>query len=158
MSNAVEIRLCTDVPWGLRATVGSTVYTNVDVVRMAPLSHPDRFIALLDEAGHELHVVDDPSVLDAKSRAALQEALRRRYMTARVQRILSARSELGVAYFDVETDRGRREFVVQNLLEGARWLEADRRLLIFDVDGNRFEIPDVEALDRKSAKLLRTIL
>ena len=145
-------------PWGLRAVLGGRAYENVEVVRIAPLTHPDRFIAVLDEHGEELVMVEDPSALDDASQDALRAALRHRYMTATIRSIHGAKSELGIAYFDVDTDRGRREFVVQNLLEGARWLEPERRLLVFDVDGNRFEIPDIDALDKRSLRLLRSIL
>jgi len=141
----------------LVATIKGHAHEYVDAVRVAPLTHPDRYIAIVDLNGKEITMLEDLSVLDNESKDALNEALRRRYMTAVVLKIRSMKDELGVTYFDVDTDRGRREFVVQNLLEGARWL-GERRLLIFDVDGNRFEIPDIDALDKRSIRLLSAIV
>jgi hypothetical protein len=142
---------------GVVAIIAGATHKNVELVRIAPLTHPDRYIAVLDQDGEELHVVDDLAELDAESQAAIGQALRQRYMTAVITKIVSVRHELGISYFEVETDRGSREFVVQNLLEGARWL-SEQRLLIFDVDGNRFEIPELDALDKKSHRLLHTVL
>lgn len=139
------------------AVIAGATHKHIEIVRVSPLTHPDRYIAILDENGEELHVVDDVTDLDDESQQTIGTALRQRYMTAVITRITSVRHELGISYFDVETDRGRREFVVQNLLEGARWL-SEQRLLIFDVDGNRFEIPSLDDLDKRSHRLLHTVL
>ncbi len=122
-------------------------------LRAAPLSDPDHYISFLDGNGEEICMVRDPAELDSATRRILREELNRRYMTAVVQRIHSVRNELGTSYFDVQTNRGRREFVVPNIRESARWL-GERRLLLLDVDGNRFEIPDLDAFDKRSVKLL----
>ncbi len=63
----------------------------------------------------------------------------------------------GTSYWEVETDRGQREFVVQNVAENARWL-SENRLLLIDVDGNRFEIPRLDQLDKKSSSLVGQVL
>ena len=55
------------------------------------------------------------------------------------------------------TDRGQREFVVQNVAENAQWL-GDHRLLIIDVDGNRFEIPRLDGLDKRSLGMVEQVL
>jgi hypothetical protein len=46
---------------------------------------------------------------------------------------------------------------VQNVSENAQWL-GDYRLLLVDVDGNRFEIPDLQALDRRSLGFVELVL
>ena len=67
------------------------------------------------------------------------------------------RNEYGVSYWDVETDRGQREFVAKNVAENARWL-GDNRLFILDVDGNRFEFSDLTQLDKRSKALIEVVL
>ena len=67
------------------------------------------------------------------------------------------RNEFGTSYWEVDTNRGPREFVVQNVAENAQWL-GDHRLLIIDVDGNRFEIPRLDALDKKSLAFVEQVL
>ena len=79
------------------------------------------------------------------------------YLTSTIQNVLSVRNEFGTSYWEVETDRGQREFVVQNVAENAQWL-GDHRLLIIDVDGNRFEIPRLDELDKKSLGMVEQVL
>ena len=153
-----KIRLFREPAWILRMTIlGDRSYLKVQVVRAAPLSDPHHYISILDGSGEEIYMVGNPADLDEDSRRILREELEHRYITAVVERVYSARNELSASYFDVQTNRGRREFVVQNVEESVRWL-GKRRLLLVDVDGNRFEIPDLNALDKRSAKLLELTL
>ncbi len=63
----------------------------------------------------------------------------------------------GKLMFRTFRDRGTREFVIRSADENARWL-GERHVLLVDIDGNRLDIPDVEALDGRSARLLRLAL
>jgi hypothetical protein len=87
----------------------------------------------------------------------VQRELQQRYLTAEVSKISSARQEFGATYWHVDTDRGPRDFVTQNLQENALWF-SDTHLLLLDVDGNRFEISDTSTLDDRSRQLLHSIV
>ena len=153
-----ELRLFREPAWVLRLTIGSDrSYLKVKVVRAAPLSYPDRYISFLDGKDEEICMVDDLGELDEEARAIIAEELDRRYLTSVVEEVYSLRNEFGTSYWDVQTNRGRREFVVQNVAENAQWL-GDHRVLLLDVDGNRFEIPNMEALDRRSLGLIEQVL
>jgi len=136
---------------------GDPIWSDVQVLRAAPLSDPDHYISVLDSDGNEIVLIDDPSQLDVETRRVLDEEMERRYLTLNVLRVHSARSESGVCHFDLETDRGRREVVVPNIYESARRL-CGGRLLVVDVDGNRIEFPATTALDKRSATLLEATL
>ena len=152
------IRLFREPPWVLRLTIeGDRSYIKVRVVCAAPLSQPDRYICLLDEKNEVICTVEDPIDLDAVSQRIVKEEIEQRYMTAIIKRVDSLRSEFGVSYWEVQTDRGDREFVVRNVSENAQWI-TDRRLLLLDVDGNRFEIANLEVLDKKSRGLIEMVL
>ncbi len=153
-----DIRLFREPAWQLRLTIdGDRSYTKVKVVRAAPLTHPDTHISLLDAKDEEVYLISDPSVLDDEVQAIIAEELDRRYLTSLVQRVDSVRMEFGTSYWDVITDRGPREFVVQNVTENAQWL-GDFRLLLVDVDGNRFEIVNLRDLDKKSLSQIELVL
>lgn len=153
-----SVRLFRQPEWQLRLTIDNDrSYTQVKVVRAAPLSHPERYISLLDIKNEEICMIEDPASLDAEIRAILRQELDRRYLTAVIERVLSLRNDFGTSYWEVETSRGQREFVVQNVAENAQWL-GDSRLLLVDVDGNRFEIPDLDGLDKKSLGLINQVL
>jgi hypothetical protein len=153
-----ELRLFFEPKDRLRLTVGSEKsYHTVKPVWAAPLSHPDTYLALLDGKGQEIITLPDPKALTPHSWAVAQEALRQRYLTATVARVLHTRQEFGATYWSVETDRGPRDFVTQNLQENAIWL-SDVHLLLLDVDGNRFEITDTTALDANSRHMIEMVL
>ncbi len=142
----------------LRLTVPNECsYLAVKPVWAAPLSRPNQYLALLNGKDEEITLIPDPQVLKAKSWDATQQELRLRYLTARVQSIHSARQEFGATYWHVETDRGEREFITQSLQENAFWVSSDH-LLLTDVDGSRFEIASVTALDERSRHTLDEIL
>jgi hypothetical protein len=129
----------------------------VKPVWSAPLSRPNAYLALLDGKGEEITVIPDPSALQPASLEAVQRELRQRNLTATIAAITHAKQEFGATYWSVLTDRGPRDFVTQNLQENALWF-SDRQLLLLDVDGNRFEIPDIDTLDARSQGFIHTIL
>ena len=152
------IRLFREPAWTLRMSIGGDrSYLKVKVVRAAPLSQPERYIAFLDGKDEEICMVDDLAELDDEARGIIKEELERRYLTSTIQQVLSVRNEFGTSYWEVLSDRGEREFVVQNVAENAQWL-GEHRLLLVDVDGNRFEIPDLEDLDKQSLGLIEQVL
>jgi hypothetical protein len=61
-----------------------------------------------------------------------------------------------VSYWTAETDRGRREFVVQGS-DTNPYRFSESRWLVSDVTGNRYLIEDVTALDAVSRGLLETL-
>ena len=132
-------------------------YSKIRIVRAFPLAHPDRYVAFLDEKDEEIGMVKNPRELDPQSRKIVEEELDKRYLASIIENIRSKRAEFGTTYWDVDTDRGRREFVIQGVQENVIWL-GERRLLLVDVDGNRFEIPDYLSLDKKSVALLEEVL
>ncbi len=153
-----RIRLFREPAWRLRMTIeGDRTYLRVKIVRAVPLSDPDRYICFLDANDEVICMVDDVTRLSVENQAIIREELDLRYMTSRVERVHSIRSEYGVSYWEVTTDRGPREFVVKNVGEDARWLD-EKRVLILDVDGNRFEVADLGALDRRSRGLIEMVL
>ena len=123
----------------------------------APLTRPGKYLALLNGKGEEILTIENPDDLDETSRAAVEEELHRRYLTATVHKITYAKSEFGAGYWHVITDRGERDLVTQSLQENAQWL-SPVHLLLIDVDGNRFEIPDVTALDERSRTFANAML
>jgi hypothetical protein len=141
----------------LRLTVGDRSYPSVKPVWSSPLSHPGRFLALLDAKGQEIVTVRDPTSLPPGSLSAVTEELSRRYLTATVIEITHAKGEFGATYWHVETDRGSRDFVTQSLQENVQWLSSTH-LLLTDVDGNRFEVPNVTELNSRSRAYLDKIL
>ncbi len=152
---AHEIRVFRAPTNTVRMTVGDErSYIRVRPVQASPLAHTDRYVSLLDIKNEEVAFIRDMSDLDEDSRKVIEEELDHRYLRATIQRIESIQMEYGVTYWNVMTERGRREFVIRGH-ENTHWA-SDTRLLLTDVDGNRFEVVDYTLLDPHSVTLIET--
>ncbi len=153
-----SVRLFYHPPGTLRMTVGDErSYPTVKLYQAWPLSMPGRCLSFLNGKGEEILLADSADELPPECRPVVAEELRRRYLTARVTGVEAIRAEFGVTYWNVRTDKGPRDFVLQSLTDACTWL-GDRHLLITDVDGNRFEFDDVSALDPESRAKLDWVL
>ena len=132
-------------------------YLNCRASWCFPFSNRRHYVALFDGLTGEIGVVHDPAALDEQSRAILVEMLDRRYLVPIVERVKSIREEYGVVYWSVDTNHGPREFVCRGLRDSVIEL-AEGRLIITDVDGNRFEIPDYTQLSRSTQAVLDRVL
>ena len=156
--NPADLRLFYHPEGMARLTVDEDrSYLRVKLALAAPLSRPRKYVSLLNGKGEEIVLLPDLDALQPDSRQVAEVELQRRYLTSRIQRLVSLKQEFGVTYWEAETDRGTRDFVVRDLQENCVWL-SESHLLLIDVDGSRFEIPDRRQLDEPSQQLLEAIL
>ncbi len=120
--------------------------------RCFPLSDPERFISLVDAQGHELCCIEAPSRLAPASREALESALGASELLPMVERIERVDERATSSTWYVVTDRGERQFVVEQE-DHIRRL-ADGRHLITDGHGMRYLVPHPDRLDAKSRRLI----
>jgi hypothetical protein len=138
----------------LRLTVeDDRSYLRVVVLRAFPLSDPSRYLSVRDGQGKEIGLIAQPDALAAADRALVEHELERRYLVPAVTRIVSARERFGTVEWTMETDRGECRFTTRNLRENVQ-RPAPGRIILNDVDGNRYDIRDVDGLNRASQDLL----
>ena len=133
--------------------------TTVEKVRLAlawPLRHRDRHVAVLDAAGKEVLMARDLKEFARECRALVRREIERRYLETRILSVLALRVERRVSYWEVRTDRGRREFVVQGS-DTNPYRISPNHWLIIDVTGNRYQITDLAGLDAASRLLLEQL-
>jgi len=117
------------------------------------LTGPEKYISLADEEGKELGMIRQLKDLDPSSKKILEEELERAYFVPVIKRILAVRELYGgVTDIAVETDKGYREFELRSK-DTIRFVGLSR-IMITDVDGNRYEIPNMGALDARSKSLI----
>ena len=129
-------------------------YERVQVYRTFPLTSPDTFISVreADFKAREIGIIENINELDKKTRALLEVQLNRRYFTPKIERIIDIKTEYGYAYFDVVTDRGPCRFTIP--MSGSVARLSETRLIITDIDQNRFEVPDLEKLTSRELRKL----
>lgn len=118
-----------------------------------PFTCPKGMIGLRDREGNEIGILEDLAGMDAQSRRLVEEALDRCYFMPCIHDILDIQEVLSVVEWDVETNKGARSFQVRDVRKNIRRVAA-RKLVIKDVDGNRYQIPDWMTLPAHAQKLL----
>ncbi len=91
--------------------------------------------------------------LDCESRRVAEEELAASMVLPRIVRIRRVRPRFGNYYFDVETDRGEKRFLLSSP-EVNSYRPTPDRIVIKDVSGNTYEIASVPDLDRASRREL----
>ncbi len=128
-------------------------HLKVSVLRAFPLSEPDRFFSVRDDANKEVGMIVDPAELSDENRKLVHEDLARRYLVPAVKRILTAKERFGTVDWEMETDRGVCKLTTRNLRENVQQ-PAPGRFILSDVDGNRYDIRNIDELDLNSQQLL----
>jgi hypothetical protein len=105
----------------------------------------------LDEKGREIATVMEPARLPPEQRTAIEAALQERYHLVTISKVHDVHVLFGTRYWSVDTDRGPRQFALREPGKNVTWL-AERRLVLRDTAGNRYEIQDSEALDARSRR------
>ena len=134
-------------------------WERVQVIRLFPFTEPDQFISIrtVEERSKEIGVIENKKKVSKETRKMLEEQLKLHYFTPVIQKVLDIKDEYGYAYFHVMTDRGECRFTI-NMGGNAVVRLTDTRLLITDLDENRFEIPDVLQLSQKEQRKLDLFL
>lgn len=130
-------------------------YSRVSVHRCFPYSDPDRYISVRepDRDGREIGLIEDLNKMSKKTKEMILEQLELRYFTPVIIKIRSIRDEYGYSYWDVITDKGTCRFTFR--MGGSNVYSIGKnRYLVNDIDGNRFEIPDLYKLTAREIKLL----
>lgn len=139
----------------LALKTGEKEYERVGVYLTFPLTNPDEFISIreADEKAKEIGIIQSINDLGKDEQEMIREQVRLRYFMPVIRKVMEVKDEYGYAYWHVMTDYGSCRFTthmggdaVVNL-GGARYQ-------ITDIDGNRYEIPDLYGLTVMERKKL----
>lgn len=83
----------------------------------------------------------------------LEEQVHIRYFAPEITNVIQVKQEFGYSYWEAETTAGLCRFTVRDGGGNAK-LVSDKRLLITDVDGNRFIIADLERLSDREYRMV----
>lgn len=129
----------------------------VKLIRSYPYSLTDEYICVHDIEDNEIGIIRDLKELDKDSLASANKELQNRYYCPTITSVKNIKERMGHFYFDVVIDGRDKSFTVRDLTRNLRSANGTT-LLIFDVDGNRYIIPDQEKIEQKSRRLLEPYL
>ena len=129
----------------------------VFLCRQFPFDYLWEYVSVLDEEQTEVGIIRDLSVFSEDTQSLLRTELSRRYYAPVIKRIMSVKERYGFSYWKVSTEEGTVSFTLHDTFRSII-RAGEHRLIFVDVNGNRFEIPNVEELDRKSYKKIELYL
>lgn len=138
-------------------------FERVVIIRSFPVSNPDEYISIREPStkrrgnGAEIGMIRNITDFDESTILLLKEELDRRYFTPEILKIYSLKEKFGYSYIDAKTSAGKITFVLNNPYSNFRKLE-NGSVLISDMDGNCFIIPNPDTLDKASLKKIEIYL
>jgi len=120
--------------------------------RCFPLTMSSAYVSVFDSGGSEVGILRDLAAMDKDSRRNVEAELDALYFTPSISRIKSLRAEASMWKWDVETQRGDVVFYLRGVRDSVHEV-APNRWQVFSVDGQRYEIRNVEELDQRSQNL-----
>jgi len=138
-------------------------YPRVTLRRCFPLSSENTNIAVRgfessSENTYEIGILKNVYDLDEQSLDTVLLELQRHYVVPEILLVNNIREEFGFLYWDVETDRGHKEFTMRDsIVNSTRRINSVRWLLI-DINQTRYEIRDLTCLSKRCQKLIERYL
>lgn len=118
-----------------------------------PLTSPDDFVIISNDDHEFVGLLRNHKRLDPDSLKIIEEELEESYFLPRITKIEKIEEQFRMMEWTVQTDKGPRTFEVRSRQRDIRWLN-DQHVVVTDVDGNRYEIVNLNELDSHSRDLL----
>ena len=132
-------------------------YKRIQLRRAMPDRYPSEYISVADHDNKEIGMIKSLVDLKGDQLRIVSDELSRRYYCPEILEIKSVRDKLGYVYMEMEVFAGgekhERSAAVNDVNKNIRMLGSNR-LIIFDVDGNRYIINALDKLDGKSLRRL----
>ena len=129
--------------------------------RAFPFDMPYEHISVLDRDKKEIGFIRSLNDFDEPARTLLKNELETKYYTPIIKRIIAVKERYGFSYWKCECEFGEKSFTLRDTFRSiikAYTTNGRERIYIVDIDGNRYEIPDVQKLDRMSYKKIELYL
>ena len=130
--------------------------------RIMPLQMPMEYISIADTENKEIGILKAVADLPEAQQHIVTMELDNRYYSPQVLEVLSVQDKLGYVYMEMrlKNKQGKeytKNCAVKDVSRNIRML-SNTSVIIFDVDGNRYMIPDVTLLNRNSMRKLDAYL
>ena len=105
----------------------------------------------------EIGIISNISVFDENQRQYIQNELNRKYFIPIIESITSVKEKYGFSYWETKTNIGKIKFTVHDAFRNILKISEDR-IMVTDVNGNRYEIVSLDGLDRQSFRRIELFL
>jgi len=134
--------------------------TRVLLHLLFPYDEKTKYVSVLNEASSEIGMISDINDFQGESFIAIKKELDRKYFLRKIVEIKDIKDKRGVTTWKVLTeDLGEEilEFSIRDTY-GSIYKLTDNRLIINDMDGNKYEVSDVTKLPKESYRKIELYL
>ena len=132
-------------------------YRRVRLLRTLPLRRPFEYISVSDMDKNEIGIIRNAADFPSESREIIEKDLAARYYGPQISEIYSIDEKMGSFYFDVSIDGFKKTFGVKDISRNIKMLDFGA-VMLTDADGNRFIIPDINALKPRTRRKIEPFL
>ena len=131
----------------------------VSVLRMFPFMYEEEYLCIKGESysredkEKEIGILRALSEIPENQRKMVQKELAKRYFVPEITAVNKVSEEFGHTMWEVTTTAGEREFTVTDMSSNVRNM-GNNRVMLTDVYGNRYYIPDITKVEDKTLKIL----
>ncbi|MGC8976401.1 MAG: DUF1854 domain-containing protein [Candidatus Ratteibacteria bacterium] len=125
------------------------IYKGVFAVSAFPVREPNKFISLFYQKDNgemeEIGIIKDISIFPEKEKKLILETLNKHYFSFIIIKIINIVWKFGFLLFNVETDKGERQFYLK--WERSRAIDyGEKGKILIDALEDRYIIPNIEKL------------
>jgi len=161
LADAAKIRYLTPDNAKFSKTVGNTLsihfgeeeHSAVYVHCSFPHTNKRIFLSVRTVDNKEIGMIRSLDDFPQDTVDLLEEQVKIRYFTPEITKVLDVKMEFGYSYWEAETTAGLSRFTVRGGTSNVK-LVSEGRLLINDVNGNRFVIPSLDKLSDTEYRLI----
>ena len=144
----------------LSLETGGKQYDNVQLTRMFPFQYPEEYLSVsVRENGEpkELGMIRTLGDFAPEQREQLESYLRYKYFIPSIEKIGKIEEKLGYLYMAVTTVLGKKTICISDITSNIRQIR-NNSVAIIDVQGNRYTIDDLDALDKDTRQKIELYL
>ena len=105
----------------------------------------------------EIGIITSIYVFDEAQQKYIVDELNRKYFIPVIETIYSVKEKYGFSYWEVKTNIGKIKFTVHDAYRNILKINEDR-IMVTDVNGNRYEIVSLIGIDRQSFRKIELFL
>lgn len=140
----------------LQARIDGENVGRVKIVCTQPLTAPNEYISVISMEDKEHGIIRSIDDFDEEQMRFILNDIKSRYFCPLISEIISIKDKMGSFYFDVTVSDRKKSFMVRDLTKNIR--QQGDSVTITDMDGNRYKIEDINAINRKSRRKLEPYL
>ncbi|MCL2406974.1 MAG: DUF1854 domain-containing protein [Defluviitaleaceae bacterium] len=141
---------------------GNEDHPHVTLKRALPVGSASEYVSVYDNDNKEIGIIRSLNELSGDNLKIVTEELDKRYFCPFILEIKSVKDKLGYVYTELLLGESRdkahtKSCALKDVSKNVRPL-GNGAVIIFDVDGNRYLVKDIEKLDKASRKRLEPYL